>query len=201
MRQYTQDPDDNSPGASPADDVFAKLRQDRILFLTDEINSEKASAICAQLLALDMCDPGKDIILFINSEGGTITDTMAIYDMMSAVRSDVSTICIGEAASAGAILLSGGAAGKRYALPNARIMIHQPQGGVEGSTRDVEIEAAELVKLRDELYCILSRHTGQPREVLKKYMDRDTYMRAGEARDFGIIDRVIDRLPDFARCG
>ncbi|PZP56314.1 MAG: ATP-dependent Clp protease proteolytic subunit [Micavibrio aeruginosavorus] len=175
-------------------DVFALLQQERVLFLTSEINAETANTLCGQMLLLDLQDPNQDITLFINSEGGNVTDTLAIYDMMQAVRCDVSTICIGEAASGAAIILSGGTKGKRFALPNARIMMHQPQGGVEGSSRDVEIEAKELIRLRELLNGILQKNTGQDHEMLHKVLDRDSYMSVNDAKNFGVIDRVIDRL-------
>ncbi len=177
-------------------DVFLSLQQERVLFLANEINGESASNLCGQMMLLDLQDPAQDITLFINSEGGNVTDTLAIYDMMQAVRCDVSTICIGEAASGAAIILSGGTKGKRFALPNARIMMHQPQGGVEGSTRDVEIEAKELVRLREILGGILQKHTSQPIEILHRVLDRDTYLNARDAKDFGVIDEVIERLPE-----
>lgn len=180
---------------APDSDVFAQLQQERILFLTDEINPERANQICAQMVLLDLEDQNRDIVMFINSEGGNVTDTMAIYDVMMAVNSDVMTICIGEASSGAAILLSGGTKGKRFALPNARIMLHQPHGGVEGTSRDVEIEAKELLRLREMLGGILSGNTTLPPEKLKSIMERDTYMDAKEAKSFGIIDEVIARLP------
>lgn len=186
---------ENSKSSPPDTDVFNSLQQERVLFLTDEINSDRANNLCGQLLLLDMQEPGKDIVLYINSEGGNITDTLAIYDVMQAVRSDVVTICIGEASSGAAVLLSAGASGKRYALPNARVMLHQPQGGIEGSSRDVEIEAKELVRLREQLGKILANRTGQPLEKLHSIMDRDAYMDAMSAKEFGVIDAVIARLP------
>lgn len=179
---------------TPDSDIFASLQQKRVLFLTDEITSESANRICGQIMLLDF-ESQEDILLFINSEGGNVTDTMAIYDMMQAVRSDVSTICIGEAASGASILLSAGAAGKRYMLPNSRIMLHQPQGGVEGSTRDVEIEAKELGRLRELLTRIFEEHTGQSAEKLHLILDRDTYMSPEMTIEFGIVDKVIEKLP------
>jgi len=175
-------------------DAFSGLEEKRVLFLTDEINSDSANRLCAQLMKLDF-DAREDIFIFINSEGGNVTDTMAIYDMMQAIRSDVSTICIGEAASGAAILLSGGAKGKRYMLPNARVMVHQPNGGVEGSSRDVEIEAKELLRLREMLTRIFETHTGLSADRLHSILDRDSYMNAERAVEFGIVDAVIHRLP------
>ena len=178
-------------------DVFTSLQQERILFLTNEINSETASVLCGQMVLLDLQDSSRDIYLFINSEGGASPDMMAIYDVMQATRCDVVTICIGEAASGAAILLSGGEKGKRYALPNARIMLHQPQGGVEGSSRDVEIEARELLRLREVLSDILQSNTGQTFEKLHKVLDRDSYMDARAAREFGLIDEVVASLSEI----
>lgn len=191
-----------SPACEPKtttndNDVFSSLQQERILFLTSEINSESANALCGQMVLLDLQNNDRDIVLFINSEGGMITDTLAIYDVMQATKSDVVTICIGEAASGAAILLSGGAKGKRFALPNARIMLHQPQGGIEGSSKDVEIEAKELVRLRELLSQILQNNTGQTFEELHRILDRDSYMDAGTAQTFGLIDSVLEKLPDF----
>lgn len=199
MRNLDPSSDEKTTSDKSLPEIFPQLQEKRILFLTDEIDTPSANTLCGQLIMLDMQDPNSDIVLFINSQGGPITDTMAIYDVIQAIRADVITICIGEAASAGAILLSAGTKGKRYALPNSRIMLHQPQGGIEGSTRDVEIEAAELVRLRELLYSIFENNTGQSREVLKTYMDRDTYLSASEAKTFGIIDDVIYKLPDHLR--
>lgn len=175
-------------------DIFQSLQQKRVLFLTDEINSESANRICAQMILLDSMG-NEDIYLVINSDGGMVTETMAIYDVMQAVHSDVATICIGEAASGAAILLSGGAKGKRYMLPNARVMLHQPNGGVEGSTRDVEIEAKELLRLRELLTRLFEKNTGQSSEKLQRILDRDSYMDAQEALQFGLIDAVVERIP------
>lgn len=197
MRNYETTPRGNKEAEAETSDIFCRLQNKRILFLTDELNSDKASMLCAQMMMLDMAEHNRDIVLFINSEGGPLTDMLAIYDMMQAVKSDVMTICIGEASSAAALILSGGTKGKRYAFPHARLMIHQPQDGIEGSTRDVEIEAAELIHQRQQLYRIFERHTGQDLETLHKVMDRDTYMSASQARDFGLIDQVITKLPDF----
>lgn len=179
---------------SATGDIFSSLQDKRVLFLTDEINSESANRIAAQLVLLDL-ESQEDIFLFINSEGGNVTDTMAIYDVMHGIASDVATICIGEAASGAAIILTGGANGKRYMLPNARIMLHQPQGGIEGSTRDVEIEAKELVRLRELLSDIISKHTGLSQDRLHSILDRDTYLDATRAKELGIIDEIIDKLP------
>ncbi len=196
MRNFDPAGDEKQVTDRNLPDIFPQLQDRRVLFLTDEIDTQVANTLCAQMIMLDMQDSESDIVLFINSQGGPITDTMAIYDVMQAIRSDVMTICIGEAASAGAILLGAGTKGKRFALPNSRIMLHQPQGGVEGSTRDVEIEAAELVRLRELLYSIFEDNTGQNRSVLRGFMDRDSYMTAKEAKDFGLIDNVIYKLPD-----
>lgn len=178
-------------------DVFTALQQERILFLTNEINPETANVLCGQMMLLDLQDSSRDIFLFVNSEGGMITDTMAIYDVMQATQCDVVTVCIGEAASGAAVILGGGAKGKRYALPNARIMMHQPQGGIEGSSKDVEIEARELGRLRELLSDILQKDTGQTSEELQRVLDRDSYLDAQRAKDFGLIDRVINKLSDL----
>lgn len=199
MRNY--DPsscDESKDEGGDTNDVFCRLQQKRILFLTDELNSDKASSLCAQMILLDLQAPGQDITLFINSEGGPLTDMLAIYDVMQGVRSDIATICLGEASSAAALLLGAGAQGKRSSLPHARLMLHQPQGGIEGSTRDVEIEAAELLHQREQLYRIFEHHTGRDLETLRRIMDRDTYMSAGQAKDFGLIDQVITQLPEFS---
>ena len=179
-------------------DVFANLQQERILFLTSEINADSANTLCAQMVMLDIQDSSKDIILFINSDGGNVTDTLAIYDVMQATWSDIVTICIGEAASGAAIILSGGAKGKRFALPNARVMLHQPQGGVEGSSRDVEIEAKELLRLRELLSDILQKNTGQTFERLHQVLDRDSYMSAEMVKEFGLIDEVVSKIPVYS---
>ena len=188
-------PDTNAKTVdSTSSDIYTGLQEKRVLFLVDEINSESANRIAAQLVMLDL-ESNDDIYLFINSEGGNVTDTMAIYDVMHAIASDVSTICIGEAASGAAVLLCGGVTGKRYMLPNARIMMHQPQGGIEGSTRDVEIEAKELIRLRELLSDIIGKHTGLSQDRLQTLLDRDTYLTPEQAKQMGIIDEIVNRIP------
>lgn len=172
-------------------DIFSRLLRERIIFLGEEIDDEMANSIVAQLLLLDAENPEKDIMMYINSPGGVITAGMAIYDTMNHIRADVSTICLGEAASMGAFLLSGGTKGKRMALPSARIMIHQPLGGAQGQASDIELEAKEILRMKKELNTLLSKHTGQPLEKIYKDTERDNYMSAQEAVEYGLIDKVI----------
>ena len=172
-------------------DIFSRLLRERIIFLGDEIDDELANSIVAQLLLLDSENPEKDIMMYINSPGGVITSGMAIYDTMKHVRADVSTICLGEAASMGAFLLSAGTKGKRMALPSARIMIHQPLGGAKGQATDIEIEAKEILRMKKELNTLLAAHTGQTIEKIYEDTERDNYMSAKEAVEYGLIDKVI----------
>lgn len=172
-------------------DIFSRLLRERIIFLGEEIDDELANSIVAQLLLLDAENPEKDIMMYINSPGGVITAGMAIYDTMKHVRADVSTICLGEAASMGAFLLSGGTKGKRMALPSARIMIHQPLGGAKGQATDIEIEAKEILRMKKELNTLLAEHTGQTIEKIYQDTERDNYMSAAEAVEYGLIDKVI----------
>lgn len=172
-------------------DIFSRLLRERIIFLGEEIDDELANSIVAQLLLLDAENPEKDIMMYINSPGGVITAGMAIYDTMKHVRADVSTICLGEAASMGAFLLSGGTKGKRMALPSARIMIHQPLGGAKGQATDIEIEAKEILRMKKELNTLLAEHTGQTIEKIYEDTERDNYMSAAEAVEYGLIDKVI----------
>ena len=175
-------------------DIYSRLLKDRIIFLGEEINYVTANLVIAQLLFLDAEDPGKDINLYINSPGGSVSDGLAIYDTMGFIKSDVSTICVGLAASMGAFLLAGGAKGKRYALPNSEIMIHQPMGGARGQAIDIQIQAEQIIKIKDKLNAMLSEATGRPLEVIKKDTDRDFYMSAEEAVKYGIIDSVVKQL-------
>ncbi len=172
-------------------DIFSRLLRERIIFLGEEIDDEMANSIVAQLLLLDSENPEKDIMMYINSPGGVITAGMAIYDTMKHVRADVCTICLGEAASMGAFLLSGGTKGKRMALPSARIMIHQPLGGAKGQATDIEIEAKEILRMKKELNTLLAEHTGQSIEKIYADTERDNYMSAQEAVEYGLIDKVI----------
>lgn len=172
-------------------DIFSRLLRERIIFLGEEIDDEMANSIVAQLLLLDSENPEKDIMLYINSPGGVITAGMAIYDTMKLIKADVSTICLGEAASMGAFLLSGGTKGKRMALPSARIMIHQPLGGAKGQATDIEIEAKEIMRMKNELNGLLAEHSGQTIEKIKEDTERDYYMSAQQAVEYGLIDKVV----------
>lgn len=172
-------------------DIYSRLLEDRIVFLQGVINDYMANLVVAQMLFLESKDPEKDISLYINSPGGSVTAGLAIYDTMQYVRCDVRTICIGSAFSMGALLLAAGARAKRYALPNARIMIHQPWGGVQGQAADIKIQAEEILKTRDQLIKILAEHTGQPLEQIAKDTDRDFFMSPSEANKYGLIDEVI----------
>lgn len=174
-------------------DIFSRLLKDRIIFIGDEITDATASVVVAQLLFLESEDPDKDIYIYINSPGGSVTAGMAIYDTMNYIKPDVSTICVGLAASMGAFLLSAGKKGKRFALPNSEIMIHQPLGGAKGQASDVKIHAEFLLKTRDKLNKILSENTGKPLEVIEKDTDRDNFMTADEAKEYGLIDEVMTR--------
>ena len=172
-------------------DIYSRLLKDRIIFLGEEVNDVSANLIVAQLLFLEAEDPSKDIQLYINSPGGSVTAGMAIYDTMQYIKCDVSTICLGMAASMGAFLLSSGAKGKRYALPNAEIMIHQPSGGAQGQATEIQIVADQIAKTKKKLNEILSANTGQPLEIVEKDTDRDNYMTAEEAKAYGLIDGVV----------
>ncbi len=174
-------------------DIFSRLLKDRIIFIGDEITDATASVVVAELLFLESEDPDKDIHIYINSPGGSVTAGMAIYDTMRYIKPDVSTICVGMAASMGAFLLAAGTKGKRYALPNAEIMIHQPLGGAKGQASDVKIHAEFLLKTRDKLNKILSDNTGKPLDVIERDTDRDNFMIAEEAKEYGLIDAIMDR--------
>lgn len=176
-------------------DIYSKLLKDRIIFLGDEVNDATAGLIVAQLLFLESEDPDKDIHLYINSPGGSITAGMAIYDTMQYIKPDVSTICIGMAASMGAFLLAAGAKGKSLALPNSEIMIHQPLGGTRGQATDIEIHAKRILKMKDTLNQILSERTGQPLEKIQMDTERDNFMSSIEAKEYGLIDEVITNRP------
>ena len=172
-------------------DIFSRLLNDRIVFLGEEVNATTASLVVAQLLYLEAQDPDKDIQFYINSPGGSVTDGMAIYDTMQYIKCDIETICIGMAASMGAFLLSGGARGKRFALPNAEIMIHQPSGGAKGQATEIKIVAENILKTRKKLNEILAANTGKPLEVIERDTERDNYMSALEAKEYGLIDEII----------
>jgi ATP-dependent Clp protease protease subunit len=172
-------------------DIFSRLLKERIVFLTGEVNDESAALICAQLLFLESENPDKDISFYINSPGGVVSSGLAIFDTMNYIKCDVQTLCIGQAASMGSFLLMAGAKGKRFALPNARIMIHQPSGGFKGQAADIEIQAKEILALRAKLNQMYAEKTGQPLDVIEKAMDRDNYMTPEEALKFGLIDKVV----------
>ncbi|MCY3823002.1 MAG: ATP-dependent Clp endopeptidase proteolytic subunit ClpP [Nitrospinae bacterium] len=172
-------------------DIYSRLLKERIIFLGTAIDDTIANLVTAQLLFLEAEEPDRDIAMYVNSPGGTVTAGLAIYDTMQYIKPDVSTICIGQAASMGALLLTAGAKGKRYALPNSRILIHQPLGGVQGQASDIDIQAREILRMREELNEILSRHSGQPIKRIEKDTDRDNFMTAEQARDYGLLDDVI----------
>lgn len=172
-------------------DIYSRLLKERIIFLGEDVNDVTASLIVAQLLFLESEDPGKDINFYINSPGGSVTAGMAIYDTMNYIKCDVSTICIGMAASMGAFLLSGGTKGKRFALPNAEVMIHQPSGGAKGQATDIKIVADNIIKTRKKLNEILAKNTGKPLEVIEVDTERDYYMSAEEAREYGLVDGIL----------
>ncbi len=176
-------------------DIYSLLLKQRVIFLTGGVNDQISSLICAQLLFLESDNPNKDISFYINSPGGVVTSGLAIYDTMKYIRCDVSTLCIGQAASMGSLLLAGGTKGKRYSLPNSRIMIHQPSGGFQGQAADIEIQAREILQLRERLNQIYVEHTGQTLKAVEKAMDRDNYMTAEDAKTFGLIDTVIKERP------
>jgi ATP-dependent Clp protease protease subunit len=176
-------------------DIYSRLLRERIVFLGQEVTNEIANLVVAQLLFLEAEDPDKDIYLYINSPGGSVSAGMGMFDTMNQIRPDVCTICIGLAASMGAFLLSAGAKGKRMSLPNARIMIHQPLGGAQGQATDIEIQAREILYLKQQLNQHLANHTGQPLEKIEEDTDRDFFMSAEEAQDYGLIDQVINRRP------
>lgn len=177
-------------------DIYSRLLKERIIFLTGEVNDHVSSLICAQLLFLESENPKKDISLYINSPGGVVTSGLAMYDTMQYIRPDVSTVCIGQAASMGSLLLAAGAKGKRYAVPNARIMVHQPSGGARGQATDIEIQAREILRLRERLNKLYVHHTGQKLAVIEKAMDRDNFMGSEEAKEFGLIDTVVESRPE-----
>ena len=177
-------------------DIYSRLLKDRIVFLTGPVTDEVANVVIAQLLFLESENPDKDIHLYINSPGGSVTAGMAIYDTMQYIKPDVSTICVGLAASMASILLMAGKKGKRYALPHSEVMIHQPLGGFEGQASDVAIHAKNILRIRDEMYDVMAKHTGQTKEKVAADTDRDNFLTAKEAMAYGIIDQVVDRLPE-----
>ena len=176
-------------------DIFSRLLKERIIFLNGPVDDGLAALICSQLLFLESENPTKDISMYINSPGGIVTSGLAIYDTMEYIRPDVSTVCMGQAASMGSLLLNAGAAGKRYSLPNARIMTHQPSGGFQGQASDIEIHAKEILDLRRRLNGIYEKHTGKTLKQIEKIMERDTFMTADDAKVFGLIDAVVENRP------
>ena len=178
-------------------DIYSRLLKDRIIFLGTAINDEVANLLIAQLLFLESEDPEKDINFYINSPGGVVTAGMAVYDTMQYIKPDIATVCIGQAASMGAVLLAAGAHGKRYALPNARILIHQPMGGFQGQASDIAIQAKEILRMKETLNGVLARHTGKDLETLQNDTDRDYFMSSQEAKDYGLIDHVITNRDDL----
>ena len=176
-------------------DIYSRLLKERIIFLTGPVYDQVGSLICAQLLYLESDNPSKDISFYINSPGGVVSSGLAIYDTMQYIRSPVSTVCIGMAASMGSLLLTAGAKGKRYALPNARIMVHQPSGGAQGQATDIEIQAREILTLRKRLNEIYVHHTGQSIEAIERKLERDSYLSAQEAMEFGLVDEVVANRP------
>lgn len=177
-------------------DIYSRLLKERIIFLGTGIDDNVANLVIAQLLFLQSEDPTKDINLYVNSPGGSVTAGLAIYDTMQFIKPDVATYCIGQAASMGAVLLTAGKKGKRYALPNARIMIHQPWGGAQGTASDISIQAQEILRMKDELNKILAKHSGQPLERVQKDTDRDYFMSAKESTDYGLVDGVIEQIAE-----
>jgi ATP-dependent Clp protease protease subunit len=188
---------DQTSRGERAYDIYSRLLKDRIIFLGTPINDEVANLLIAQLLFLESEDPDKDINFYINSPGGSVTAGLAIYDTMQYIKPDIATVCIGQAASMGALLLAAGTAKKRYSLPNSRIMIHQPMGGVQGQASDIEIQAREILRMRETLNKILKEHTGKDLTQIQKDTDRDYFMSGIEARDYGIVDHVIRNREDL----
>jgi ATP-dependent Clp protease, protease subunit len=182
---------EQSPRGERAYDIYSRLLKERIIFLGSQVNDDVASVVVAQLLFLEAEDPDKDITFYINSPGGSVTAGMAIYDTMQYIRCDVATLCMGQAASMGALLLASGATGKRFALPNSRIMIHQPMGGYQGQATDIDIHAREILRMRHDLNTILSKHTGKSIKKVQADTERDNFMSAAEACQYGIIDKVL----------
>ena len=183
---------ENTSRGERAYDIYSRLLKERIIFLTDEVNDVTSSLVVAQLLFLEAEDPSKDINLYINSPGGSVVSGLAIYDTMQCIKCDVSTICMGMAASMGAFLLAGGTKGKRFALPNAEIMIHQPSGGAKGQATDIKIVADQILKTKQTLNKILAENTGQPIEIIERDTERDNYMSAEEALSYGLIDKIVE---------
>jgi ATP-dependent Clp protease protease subunit len=190
---------EQTPRGERSFDIYSRLLKERIIFLSGPVNDQVSSLIVAQLLFLESEDPKKDIFFYINSPGGVVTSGLAMYDTMNYIRPDVCTVCIGQAASMGSLLLAAGTKGKRYALPNSRIMIHQPSGGYQGQATDIEIHAQETLNLKRRLNEIYTKHTGQKLATIEKSMERDNFMSPQKAKEFGIIDEVIDKRPQTTK--
>ena len=182
-------------------DIYSRLLKERIIFLTGVIEDNVSSLICAQLLFLESENPNKDISFYINSSGGAVTSGLAIYDTMQYIKPDITTVCIGQAASMGSLLLAAGSKNKRYALPHSRIMVHQPSGGVEGQASDIQIHANEILTIRKKLNEIYVQHTGQNIKKIEEYLDRDSFMGPEEAKDFGLIDKIVNKREDVEKIG
>ena len=178
-------------------DIYSRLLKERIIFLTGMVEDNVASLVCAQLLFLESENPNKDISFYINSSGGAVTSGLAIYDTMQYIKSDITTVCIGQAASMGSLLLAAGTKNKRYALPNSRIMVHQPSGGVQGQASDIQIHANEILTIRKKLNEIYVNHTGQEMKKIEEYLDRDSFMGPEEAKSFGLIDKIVNKREDI----
>jgi len=176
-------------------DIYSRLLKERIIFLSGQVNDYVATLVCAQLLFLESENPKRDIYLYINSPGGVVTSGLAMYDTMQYIKPDVATVCIGQACSMGSLLLAAGAAGKRYSLPNSRIMVHQPSGGAQGQATDIEIQAKEILSLRQRLNDIYVKHTGQKLKAIEEALERDRFMSASDAKTFGIIDQIVEKQP------
>jgi ATP-dependent Clp protease protease subunit len=176
-------------------DIYSRLLKERIIFLSGQVNDYVASLVCAQLLFLESENPKRDIYIYINSPGGVVTSGLAMYDTMQYIKPDVATVCIGQACSMGSLLLAAGAAGKRYSLPNSRIMVHQPSGGAQGQATDIEIQAKEILSLRQRLNDIYVKHTGQKLKAIEEALERDRFMSAADAKAFGLIDQIVERQP------
>lgn len=176
-------------------DIYSRLLKERIIFLSGQVNDYVATLVCAQLLFLESENPKRDIYLYVNSPGGVVTSGLAMYDTMQYIKPDVATVCIGQACSMGSLLLAAGAPGKRYSLPNSRIMVHQPSGGAQGQATDIEIQAKEILSLRQRLNDIYVKHTGQKLKAIEEALERDRFMSAAEAKTFGIVDQIVEKQP------
>ena len=187
---------EQTPRGERSYDIYSRLLKERVIFLVGPVEDQMANLVVAQLLFLESENPDKDIHLYINSPGGSVTAGMSIYDTMQFIKPDVSTLCIGQAASMGAVLLTAGAKGKRYCLPNSRVMVHQPLGGFQGQASDIEIHAKEILSIRERLNGILAKHTGQEIKKIKKDTDRDNFMSSEQAQEYGLIDSVLDNRPE-----